>query len=73
MPRLSSLIVRAVLTRVVEASVVLLALYAAFSVPMGRRTLSGHVVAVFTTPVAKNAATDIAGAVKRVFSRDQQK
>ena len=64
---------RTLLFRSLEATVVALALYAAFAVPMGRRTLSGHVVAVFTTPVAKEAAEDVAGAVKRVFARSERK
>lgn len=49
-----------------------LALFAAFTIPMGRRTLSGHVVAVFTTPVAKNAASDIAGAIRRAVTHEQK-
>jgi hypothetical protein len=33
--------------------------YAAITVPVGRRTAWGHLVAIFTTPPAREAAEDI--------------
>ncbi len=44
-----------------------LACYAAFAVPMGKRTLAGHVQAIFTTPTAKDAAGQIAASVRRLL------
>lgn len=52
-----------------EILVVGLALLAAFTVPMGRRTLAGHAAAVFTTPVARDAARDVTSTVRRVLAR----
>ncbi|MCC6648687.1 MAG: hypothetical protein IT374_24375 [Polyangiaceae bacterium] len=53
----------------VEFVVVALALLAAFTVPMGKRTLAGHAAAVFTTPAARAAARDVTSSVRRVFAR----
>lgn len=52
-----------------EILVVTLALLAAFTVPMGKRTLAGHAAAIFTTPVARDAARDVTASVRRVFAR----
>ena len=51
----------------------LLVAYAAVTVPVGRRTSWGHVVAIFTTPPAREAAEDIesiaAGALRKKAGR----
>lgn len=52
-----------------EALVAALACYALFAVPMGKRTLAGHVGAVFTTPTAKDAASQIARSVKKLVAQ----
>lgn len=59
---------RSFTSRTLEVLVVLIALYAIFTVPMGRRTLAGHAAAIFTTPVAKNAASDVTRAVRRLWA-----
>ncbi|HMJ54418.1 MAG TPA: hypothetical protein VK540_20190 [Polyangiaceae bacterium] len=47
----------------------LLVAYAAVTVPVGRRTTWGHIVAIFTAPPAREAAEDLesiaAGALHR--------
>lgn len=60
---------RKIASHALEIFVVGLALFAAFTVPMGKRTFAGHIGAVFTTPVAKDAARDVTNSVRRVFAR----
>ncbi len=52
-----------------EIFVVGLALLAAFTVPMGKRTLAGHAAAIFTTPTAREAARDVTSSIRRAFAR----
>jgi hypothetical protein len=55
--------------RVFSLACLLLVVYAAITVPVGRRTAWGHLVAIFTAAPAREAAEDIeniaAGALRR--------
>jgi hypothetical protein len=59
--------------RLFSLACLLLVGYAAITVPVGRRTAWGHLVAIFTTPPAREAAEDIeniaAGALRMKASR----
>ena len=59
--------------RVFSLACFLLVVYAAVTVPVGRRTAWGHLVAIFTTPPAREAAEDLesiaAGALRKKASR----
>ncbi len=48
--------------RAIEAAILLLALYAVVTVPLGQRTLWQHARAVFSTPEAKRAGREIQAA-----------
>ncbi len=48
--------------RVIEAAILLVALYAMVTVPLGDRTLWQHAHAVFSTPEAKRAGREIQSA-----------
>ena len=45
--------------RVFSLACFLLVVYAGVTVPVGRRTAWGHIVAIFTTPPAREAAEDL--------------
>jgi hypothetical protein len=45
--------------RVFSLACFLLVVYAAVTVPVGRRTAWGHLVAIFTAPPAREAAEDL--------------
>ena len=55
--------------RVVEAVVVVLALYALCALPVGRKTPLQHLIAIFTTPAAKVAAEDVKTTVRRIWAK----
>lgn len=61
---LGSGMIRNALVRTLEAVVVLLAVYAFFALPVGRRTPWGHLVAIFSTQPAQEAAEDVKQTVK---------
>ncbi|HMI83029.1 MAG TPA: hypothetical protein VK550_02990 [Polyangiaceae bacterium] len=48
-----------VIRRVFGLACFLLVAYAAITVPVGRRTAWGHLVAIFTAPPAREAAEDL--------------
>jgi hypothetical protein len=58
--------IRNLVVRGAELAVILLAAYAFYSVPVGRRTPWGHLAAIFSTPPAHEAAEDFAGAGARL-------
>ncbi len=45
--------------RMISGVILMLALYAAITVPIGRRTMWGHLVAIFSTQPARDAAHDL--------------
>ena len=47
----------------------LLVAYAAVTVPVGRRTTWGHLVAIFTAPPAREAAEDLEGIAAEALHR----
>jgi hypothetical protein len=47
----------------------LLVAYAAVTVPIGRRTAAGHLVAIFTTQPAHEAAEDLEGIAMSALKR----
>ena len=52
----------------------LLVAYAAVTVPVGRRTTWGHLVAIFTAPPAREAAEDLEGIASKAWqSRGAQR
>jgi hypothetical protein len=55
--------------RVVNGLVLLLAALTFFLVPIGRKTAAQHVVAIFSTRPAREAATDLAVAARKAFQR----
>jgi hypothetical protein len=55
--------------RVVNGLVLLLAALTFFLVPIGRKTAAQHVVAIFSTEPAHEAAVDLAVAAKNAFQR----
>lgn len=55
--------------RVVNGVVLATAALAFFVVPLGRRTLAQHVVAIFTTPPAREAATACVDAAHLLVER----
>ncbi len=55
--------------RVVNGLVLLLAALTFFLVPIGRKTAAQHVVAIFSTEPAREAAVDLAVAAKKAFHR----
>jgi hypothetical protein len=55
--------------RVVNGLVLLLAALTFFLVPIGRKTAAQHVVAIFSTEPAHEAAVDLAVAAKKAFQR----
>ena len=55
--------------RVVNGLVLLLAALTFFLVPIGRKTAAQHVVAIFSTEPAHEAAVDLAVAAKKAFER----
>jgi len=59
--------------RSVNALVVVLAGVAFFTVPIGKRTLAGHAVAIFTTGPAKELGTAVESACKGVKKRAEGK
>ncbi len=61
--------IRSMIFRSVEVGVVLLAAYAFVSLPVGRHTAWGHVVAIFSTRPAHEAAEDIGTTTKQVRDR----
>lgn len=52
--------------RAVELAVLALAAYAFFRVPIGRRTTFEHLVAIFSTAPAREAADDYRSAAKEL-------
>ena len=58
--------------RLFNGVVVLLAALTFFLVPVGGKTPAQHLVAIFTTPPAKEAAAAFAGAAKRAAVRAVQ-
>jgi hypothetical protein len=55
--------------RVVNGVVLLLAALTFFLVPIGRKTMAQHVVAIFSTAPAHEAAVDVADAARKAFQR----
>ncbi len=55
--------------RVVNGLVLLLAALTFFLVPIGRKTAAQHVVAIFSTRPAHEAAADFAVAARKAFQR----
>jgi hypothetical protein len=55
--------------RLIDLSVLFLALYAFAFVPLGKHTGLEHARRIFTTPAAKSAGRDVAGAVERLRAR----
>ena len=55
--------------RVVNGLVLLLAALTFFLVPIGRKTAAQHVVAIFSTEPAHEAAVDLAVAARKAFQR----
>ncbi|MEP7119907.1 MAG: hypothetical protein ABJE95_03310 [Byssovorax sp.] len=55
--------------RVVNGLVLLLAALTFFLVPIGRKTAAQHVVAIFSTEPAHEAAVDLAVAARKAFAR----
>lgn len=55
--------------RGVNGLVLFLAALTFFLVPIGRKTGAQHVVAIFSTPPAREAAVDLAVAAKKAFQR----
>jgi hypothetical protein len=55
--------------RVVNGLVLLLAALTFFLVPIGRKTMAQHVVAIFSTAPAHEAAVDVAVAARKAFER----
>lgn len=55
--------------RVVNGLVLLLAALTFFLVPIGRKTPAQHVVAIFSTEPAHEAAADLAVAARKAFQR----
>lgn len=55
--------------RIVNVAVLCIATATFFLVPIGRRTLSQHMVAIFTTPPAIECATACADAARRIVER----
>lgn len=55
--------------RVVNGLVLVLAALTFFLVPIGRKTGAQHVVAIFSTRPAQEAATDLAVAAHKAFQR----
>ena len=68
-PPLPFVLVRSFGLRVVEAVVVVLALYALVALPVGRKTPLQHLMAIFTTPAAKIAAEDVSTTVRRIWAK----
>lgn len=59
--------IRKAVVRTLEAVVVLLAAYAFFALPVGRRTPWRHLVAIFSTRPAQEAAEDVKATGKKVI------
>jgi hypothetical protein len=55
--------------RLLNGAVTLVALVAFFSVPLGRKTLAQHLVAIFSTPPAREAASACVEAGRLVTAR----
>ena len=55
--------------RLVNGVVLLIAVVAFFLVPVGRRTMSQHLVAIFTTPPARECAAACAEAARKALDR----
>jgi hypothetical protein len=55
--------------RLFNGIILLLAALAFFFVPVGRKTAAQHLVAIFTTTPAREAATAFAGAAKLLAAR----
>ena len=55
--------------RVVNGLVLLLAALTFFLVPIGRKTMAQHAVAIFSTAPAREAAVDVADATRKAFQR----
>ena len=58
-----------VVKRVINGAVLFIAAITFFLVPVGEKTLAQHVVAIFATPPAREAADACAGAGRRVAER----
>jgi hypothetical protein len=58
--------------RLFNGVVVLLAALTFFLVPVGGKTPAQHLIAIFTTPPAKEAAAAFTGAAKRAAARAAQ-
>jgi hypothetical protein len=55
--------------RVINGAVLFIAAITFFLVPVGRKTLAQHVMAIFATPPVREAADACAGAGRRVAER----
>ncbi len=55
--------------RLVNLAVLFTALVAFFLVPIGRKTLSQHAIAIFTTPPARECASACADAARHMIER----
>lgn len=58
--------IRKLVVRIAETAVIALAAYTFFCVPIGRQTLWKHVVAIFSTQPAREAAEDLGQAGKQL-------
>jgi hypothetical protein len=55
--------------RIFQGVVLFFAIYAFVFVPLGKKTALDHVRAVFGTPAAREAATEVKGGVERLVRR----
>ena len=55
--------------RALEGALLLFGLYALFTVPLGRKTGARHLMAIFTSPAALEAARAVRGEVTRAAQR----